>query len=36
MYKHDLPLNNLEWYICHKTQPNQTKPDLISSDYILT
>ena len=24
MYKHeDLALNNLQWLICHKTQPNQ-------------
>ena len=25
MYKEDLVLNNLQWLICHKTQPNQTK-----------
>ena len=25
MYKKDLALNNLQWLICHKTQPNQTK-----------
>ena len=25
MYKQDLALNNLQWLICHKTQPNQTK-----------
>ena len=23
MYKQDLPLNYLQWVICHKTQPNQ-------------
>ena len=23
MYKEDLALNNLQWFICHKTQPNQ-------------
>ena len=23
MYKPDLALNNLQWLICHKTQPNQ-------------
>ena len=23
MYKEDLALNNLQWLICHKTQPNQ-------------
>ena len=25
MYKKDLALNNLQWSICHKTKPNQTK-----------
>ena len=25
MYKKDLTLNNLQWLICHKTKPNQTK-----------
>ena len=25
MYKNDLALNNLQWLIRHKTQPNQTK-----------
>ena len=24
MYKQDLALNDLQWLICHKTQPNQT------------
>ena len=23
IYKEDLALNNLQWLICHKTQPNQ-------------
>ena len=23
MYKEDLALNNLQWLICHKTQPNR-------------
>ena len=23
MYKQDLELNNLQWLICHKTQPYQ-------------
>ena len=23
MYKHDKSLNNVQWLICHKTQPNQ-------------
>ena len=26
-YKKDLALNNLQWLICHKTKPNQTRPD---------
>ena len=25
MYKENLELNNLQWLICHKTQPSQTK-----------
>ena len=25
MYKKDLALNNLQWLICHKTQPNQIR-----------
>ena len=29
MYKEDLALNNLHWLICHKTKPNQTKPNSI-------
>ena len=29
MYKEDLALNNLQWLICHKTQPNQKlKPSM--------
>ena len=24
MYQEDLALNNLQWLICHKTQPNQS------------
>ena len=28
MYKEDLALNNLQWLICHKTQPNKTKQNL--------
>ena len=31
MYKEDLALNNLQWLICHKTQPNQTKKIAIST-----
>ena len=29
MYKEDLALNNLKRLICHKTQPNPTKPHTI-------
>ena len=28
MYIVDLALNNLQWVICHKTQPNQSKPGI--------
>ena len=31
MYQSDLPLNNLQWLICHK---NQTKPDYIYLIYL--
>ena len=27
MYESDLSLNNPSWLICHKTVPNQTKPN---------
>ena len=27
MYKEDLALNIRQWLICHKTKPNQTKPN---------
>ena len=27
MYKKDLALNNLQWLMCHKTKPNQAKPN---------
>ena len=23
MYKEDVALNNLQWFVCYKTQPNQ-------------
>ena len=35
MYKEDLALNNLAWLICNKTQPNQTKPQIIEAHNIL-
>ena len=34
MYKEDLALNNLKWLICHKIQPNQTKPNHIYLIYM--
>ena len=30
----DLALNNLPWLICHKTKPNQTKPNQIYLLYM--
>ena len=33
MNKKYLALNNLQWLICHKTQPNQTKPNPIYLIY---
>ena len=34
MYKEDLALNNLQWLICHKTQPNQTLfPEVAAITY---
>ncbi len=36
MYKEDLPLNNLQWFICHKTQSNPTKTTSTTSDTINT
>ena len=27
MFKEDLVLNKLQWLICYKTKPNQTKPN---------
>ena len=34
MYKGDLALNNLQWLICHQTQPNQIKPNPIYLIYM--
>ena len=31
MYTQDLVLNNLQWLICHKTQPNPTQPNVIQT-----
>ena len=27
MFTKDLALNDIEWLVCHKTKPNQTKPN---------
>ena len=37
MYKEHLALNNLQWLICHRTKPNQTKTKnaLLSSFFII-
>ncbi len=34
MYEEDLALNNLQWLICHKTKPNQTKANHIYLIYM--
>ena len=36
MYKEDLALNNLQGWICHKTQPNPTKPNHLISFFAIT
>ena len=36
MYKRYLILSNLQRLICHKTQPNQTKPNRIYLIYMYT
>ena len=33
MYKKDLALNNLDWLMCHKTKPNQTKSYILIYMY---
>ena len=33
-YKENLALNNLQWFISHKTKPNQTKPNHIYLMYM--
>ena len=32
MYKSDLALDYKQWLICHKTKPNQTKPNKMSEE----
>ena len=36
MNKKDLALNDLQWLICHKTTPNQTKQNETKQTFILT
>ena len=33
--KMDLELNNLQWLICHKTKPNQSKPNITNNESAL-
>ena len=35
MNKEDLALNNLQWLVCHETQPNPTKPIYLEKKNIL-
>ena len=35
MYKQDLTLNNLKWFIRHKTKPNKTKLNFLSLEQGL-
>ena len=35
MYKEDLALNNLQWLICQKTQPNQTENSAHIKDLLI-
>ena len=35
MYEEDLALNNLQWLICHKDVPNQTKPNTLGLVSLL-
>ena len=34
MYKEDLPLNNLQWLMCHKTKPNSPR-SLLDGENLL-
>ena len=34
MYKQDLVVNNLQWWICHKPQPNQIIPNVILNNFF--
>ena len=36
MYKKNLLLNYLQWLICHKTKPNQTKYSVLSEEKTLS
>ena len=32
MYEQDMALNNLQWLICHKTEPNQTTAEIMRKE----
>ena len=34
MYKESLALNNLQWLICHKTQPNEKRLKIESATQV--
>ena len=34
MYNVDLALNSLQWFICHKTKPNPTQPNILYLIYM--
>ena len=36
MYNEDLTSNNLQWLMCHKTQPNPTKCDSLTSRHKIS
>ena len=35
MYKQDLVLNNQQWLMCHKTQPNQIKSNARIANLLM-
>ena len=36
MYEKDLPLNYLQWFICYKTNPNQTRGSMMVALYHIS
>ena len=34
MYKEDLALSNLQWLMCHKTQPNQLRTSALCGHWM--